>query len=275
MKSKRVKAGNVLFSNNIPVKLIAGPCVIENEKLIFKTAEFLKELCLKLKIDFVFKSSFDKANRSSIESFRGPGIEKGLKILAKVKDEFDVPILTDIHKEEDADAVSEVADIIQIPAFLCRQTDLIMAASKTGKCVNVKKGQFLAPWDIKNTIAKIESGNNKKILLTERGVCFGYNKWIVDMCSLYEMTKTGYPVIFDVTHSIQTPGGEGNHSGGVKEYIEVLAKCGTAAGIAGIFLETHPSPENALSDGKNMISLSKLEPLLKKIIEIDSVVKRK
>ncbi|MBP7653703.1 3-deoxy-8-phosphooctulonate synthase [Candidatus Dependentiae bacterium] len=270
---KKIKVGNIEFSNKSRIVLIAGPCVIESEKIVLKTAHFLKKLTEQLHISFVFKSSFDKANRSSISSFRGPGLEKGLKILEKVKVETGLSLLVDVHKEEEVPAAAEVADIIQIPAFLCRQTDLIIAAAKSKKCVNIKKGQFLAPWDIKNTIKKIESQNNGNILLTERGVCFGYNRWIVDMCSLYEMSKTGYPVIFDVTHSVQIPGGEGTHSGGIKEYIDVLARSATAVGIAGLFLETHPNPEKALSDGKNMLPLNKIKSLLTKIIEIDSVIK--
>jgi len=264
----------IVFSNSKQIVLIAGPCVLENEKCAMTIAERLVKLTDDLKIPFVFKSSYDKANRSSINSFRGPGLITGLKWLKKIKEKFNLPILIDIHKEQESEAAAEIADIIQIPAFLCRQTDLLVAAAKTGKIINIKKGQFLAPWDIKNSIGKIESTKNTKILLTERGVCFGYNRWVVDMCSLYEMKKTGYPVILDITHSVQLPGGEGTHSGGVKEYIPVLAQSGAAVGIAGLFIETHINPEKALSDGKNMLPLKQLKSLLQKIIFIDNVVKK-
>jgi len=211
---KDVKVRNIIFNNRKKLNLIAGPCIIENEKLIFRLAGELTELRKKVNVNVIFKNSYDKANRSSINSYRGPGIKKGLRILEKIKKKFDLPLLIDVHKSEDVKPAAEIADIIQIPAFLCRQTDLLIAAAKTKKTVNVKKGQFLAPWDVKNIIEKIESVNNKKIMLTERGVCFGYNRWVVDMCAFPEMAKTGYPVIFDTTHSVQTPGGEGHFSGG-------------------------------------------------------------
>jgi 2-dehydro-3-deoxyphosphooctonate aldolase (KDO 8-P synthase) len=271
---KNIKLNNkIQFSNNLPFVLIAGPCIIETDEIIYETVETLISITDELNIPFVFKSSFDKANRSSIDSYRGPGLIKGLELLDKVKQKYNVPILIDIHTPEHAEPVSQVADILQIPAFLCRQTDLNVAAAKTGKIVNIKKGQFLAPWDMKNLVKKIESQGNNNIMLTERGVCFGYNRWVVDMCSLYEMSKTEYPVIFDATHSVQLPGGAGTHSGGVKEYIPVLSKSAVATGIAGLYIETHPDPDKALSDGKNMLALKNVKSLLKKLKDIDGVIK--
>lgn len=247
--------------------VIAGPCVIESENLVLGVAEKLKEIEKKLGIRIVFKSSFDKANRTSIDSFRGPGIQEGLDILKKVKDIYGFDICTDIHETWQAERVAEVADIIQIPAFLCRQTDLIIAAAKTNKTVNVKKGQFLAPWDMKNIVEKIEAIGNKNIMLTERGTCFGYNNLVVDMTGLVELKKFGYPVVFDATHSVQKPGG-GKTTSGNREYVEPLAKAAVAVGADILFFETHPDPDHALSDGPNMVTLEQLELILNKVLRI-------
>lgn len=270
---KIVKIDHIEIGGNGPLVLIAGPCVIESEDQIRKTVEGLKEITSEMNIPFIFKSSYDKANRTSIKSYRGPGLEKGLKILEKVKEEFDIPILIDVHRIEEVDPVSKVADILQVPAFLCRQTDLIISIARTGKPVNVKKGQFLAPWDMKNVIEKIESTGNKKILLTERGSCFGYNNLVVDMKSLPIMRSFGYPVVFDATHSVQKPGGRGTATGGEREYVPFLAQAAVATGIDGLFLEVHPDPEEALSDGPNMIGLNRVRELLEKLIRIDRIVK--
>lgn len=248
--------------------VIAGPCVIENEETTLQIAEELKRICLDLDIDFYFKASFDKANRTSIDSFRGYGIEQGLKILQKVKDTYNLRIVTDIHESYQAQLAAEVVDIIQIPAFLCRQTDLLVATAKTGKCINVKKAQFLAPWDMKNIVNKLEVSGNKNIMLCERGTSFGYNTLVVDMTSIMEMKKNGYPVIFDGTHSVQKPGGNGTSTSGNREYIPYLIKAAVAAGADGIFLETHFDPDNALSDGPNMICIDNIEELIEKCLKI-------
>jgi 2-dehydro-3-deoxyphosphooctonate aldolase (KDO 8-P synthase) len=248
--------------------VIAGPCVIENEEITLQIAKELKRICSNLDIDFYFKASFDKANRTSIDSFRGPGIEQGLKILQKVKDTYNLEVVTDIHEPYQAQFVAKVADIIQIPAFLCRQTDLLLAAAKTGKYINVKKAQFLAPWDIKNIVHKLEVSGNKNIMLCERGTSFGYNTLVVDMTSIMEMKKNGYPVIFDGTHSVQKPGGNGISTSGNREYIPYLTKAAVAAGADGIFLETHFDPDNALSDGSNMIHIDKIKELIEKCLKI-------
>lgn len=242
--------------------LISGPCVIESRDLVFQIAEHMKKISDDLKLDYYFKASFDKANRSSVKSFRGPGLEKGLDILSDVKKQFNLKICTDIHNEQQADLVGEVADIIQIPAFLCRQTDLLVAAGNTNKIVNVKKGQFMAPWDMKNVVDKLESTGNHKIMLCERGTTFGYNNLVVDMTSIYEMRKFGYPVIFDATHSVQKPGGNGDSTGGNREYISTLAKAAISAGADGLFLEVHPDPDKALSDGPNSLNLNGAKDLL-------------
>lgn len=252
--------------------VIAGPCVIENEEITMKIAESLKKISSRLDIDFYFKASFDKANRTSIESFRGPGMKQGLKILQAVKDAYNLKIVTDIHEPYQAEAVAEVADIIQIPAFLCRQTDLLVASAKTGKCINVKKAQFLAPWDMKNVVHKLEEFGNKNIMLCERGTSFGYNTLVVDMTSIFEMKKNGYPVIFDGTHSVQKPGGNGGSTSGNREYVPYLVKAAVAAGADGVFLETHPDPDNALSDGANMIPLTWVPDLLEQCIAIRKCV---
>lgn len=270
---KIVKIGHIEIGGNRPLVLIAGPCVIESEDQVRKTIEGLKEITGEINIPFIFKSSYDKANRTSIKSYRGPGLDKGLEILEKVKREFDIPLLVDVHQIEEVKLVSKVADILQVPAFLCRQTDLIISIAKTGKPINVKKGQFLAPWDMQNVIEKIESTGNKNILLTERGSCFGYNNLVVDMKSLPIIRSFGYPVVFDATHSVQKPGGKGTTTAGEREYVPFLAQAAVATGIDGLFLEVHPQPEKALSDGPNMIRLSRVKELLEKLIKIDKVVK--
>ncbi len=238
-----------------------------------KTAEQLKEVATKLNIPFIFKASYDKANRSSIHSFRGPGMENGLKVLAKVKETFDVPITSDVHEPAQAIVAAEVLDILQIPAFLCRQTDLLVAAANTGKIVNVKKGQFLAPWDMKNVVTKIREVGNEQILLTERGSTFGYNNLVVDMRSLITMKELGVPVVFDATHSVQIPGGNGTTTGGKSEFVPYLSRAAAAVGISSIFMEVHPNPDEAMSDGPNMVKLAELEEVLKPIVEIDALVK--
>ncbi|MCB5237446.1 MAG: 3-deoxy-8-phosphooctulonate synthase [Niallia nealsonii] len=263
----------ISFGDKAPFVLIAGPCVIEDEKLVMKTAEQLKEVATKLNIPFIFKASYDKANRSSIHSFRGPGMENGLKVLAKVKETFDVPITSDVHEPAQAIVAAEVLDILQIPAFLCRQTDLLVAAANTGKIVNVKKGQFLAPWDMKNVVTKIREVGNEQILLTERGSTFGYNNLVVDMRSLITMKELGVPVVFDATHSVQIPGGNGTTTGGKSEFVPYLSRAAAAVGISSIFMEVHPNPDEAMSDGPNMVKLAELEEVLKPIVEIDALVK--
>lgn len=247
-------------------KLIAGPCVIENEKLVMEIAEKMKKITEKSPIEYYFKASFDKANRTSSAGFRGDGMEEGLKILEKVKNEFSLKIATDIHESYQAEPVAQVADIIQIPAFLCRQTDLLVAAGKTKATINVKKGQFLAPWDMENVVKKLEDVGKKDIFVCERGTSFGYNNLVVDMTGLIEMKKIGYPVIFDATHSVQKPGGNGSSTGGNREYVPYLAKAATVVGVDGLFIETHPDPDNAMSDGPNMVKLTDMENLLEKIL---------
>lgn len=253
-------------------KLIAGPCVIETEEQVMKIAKTMKEITDNLGIEYIFKASFDKANRTSRDSFRGVGIEDGLEILSKVKQRYNLKVISDIHESYQAEIVARVVDVIQIPAFLCRQTDLLVAAAKTGKTINVKKAQFLAPWDMKYVIDKIESVGNKDIMLCERGTCFGYNNLVVDMTGIIEMKKFGYPVVFDATHSVQKPGGKGCTSGGNREYVEYLAKAAIAVGVDAIFLETHPDPDNAFSDGPNMVKLSDMEALLIKLKKIYEAV---
>lgn len=253
--------------------LMAGPCVLEGYERSLKIGKRAKEICEKLNLPYIFKASFDKANRSSIKSFRGPGLDEGLKILAKIKSELQVPIVTDIHESYQAEKVAQVADILQIPAFLCRQTDLLVAAAKTGKVVNVKKGQFLSPNDMKNVVTKLEESGTKKIMLTERGASFGYNNLVVDMRGLPIMRSFGYPVIFDGTHSVQLPGGSGTTSGGQREFVPYLTRAAAAVGIDGLFLEVHDNPAEGLSDGANMIYLDKLENLLKNVLAVHNTVK--
>lgn len=252
--------------------VIAGPCVIESEENAMLIAEEMKRITDKLDLEYYFKASFDKANRTSIDSYRGPGLEKGLEILKRIKEAYNLKIATDIHESWQAERVSEVADIIQIPAFLCRQTDLLIAAAKTGKIINVKKAQFLAPWDMKNVLQKIEKTGNKNILLCERGTAFGYNTLVVDMTGINEMKKYGYPVVMDATHSVQKPGGDGTSTGGNRDYIEPLAKAAIAAGADALFFEVHPEPERALSDGPNMVRLHEIEGILKRVIKVYDAV---
>lgn len=251
---------------------IAGPCVIESEEMILEMAGQLKEMAERLHLDYYFKASFDKANRTSIHSFRGPGIEKGLEILQKVKDTWNVKIATDIHEPWHAEKAAQVADIIQIPAFLCRQTDLLAAAARTGKKINVKKAQFLAPWDMANVVRKLEESGNRDLMLCERGTSFGYNTLVVDMTGIVEMKKLGYPVVFDATHSVQKPGGRGDATGGNREYVEYLAKAALAAGADALFMEVHPEPDKALSDGSNMVPVKKLETMMEKLIRVYDAV---
>ncbi len=245
--------------------IIAGPCVIESEEILFGTAERLREIAGNLGLPIIFKSSYDKANRSSLSSFRGPGMERGLELLDGVRKRFGLPVLTDIHTPDEARIASEVVDYLQVPAFLCRQTDLIIAASETGKPVNIKKGQFLAPWDVKNIIQKFTSTGNRNLMITERGTTFGYNNLVVDFRAFPIMRGYGYPVIFDVTHSLQLPGGRGDASGGNREFAPTLARAAVAAGVDGLFLEVHPDPDKALCDGPNMISLESLEGMLREV----------
>jgi 2-dehydro-3-deoxyphosphooctonate aldolase (KDO 8-P synthase) len=256
-----------------PFFLIAGPCVIENEALAIETAGFLKEHTQALGIHFIFKSSFDKANRSSHQSFRGLGIEKGLQILEKVKSQIQVPILTDVHEDTPLEEVASVVDVLQTPAFLCRQTNYIQRVASTGKPVNIKKGQFLAPWDMKHVVAKAQAVGNQQIMVCERGFSFGYNNLVADMRSLVIMRETGCPVVFDATHSVQLPGGGGAISGGDREYIPALARAAIAVGVSGLFMETHPHPEHALSDGPNSWPLDKIPELLAQLVALDKIIK--
>ena len=273
MENKIVKCGNLSISNNSPFTLIAGPCQLENEKHAISVAEKLKEITEKLKIGFIYKTSFDKANRTSLKGKRGAGLENSLPVFDRIRKDLNVPVLTDIHTIDQCDIVSKHADILQIPAFLCRQTDLLVAAAKTGKIINVKKGQFLAPWDMVNVTRKIEETGNNNILVTERGASFGYNTLVSDMRSIPIMRKNGYPVVFDATHSVQQPGGMGDKSGGQREFVEYLSRAAVAVGVAAVFIETHPDPDNAPSDGPTMVPLSKMSNLLRQLIEIDTLVK--
>ena len=252
--------------------LIAGPCVIESGEMVLSIAEQMKDITDKLGIPYTFKASFDKANRTSISGFRGPGIEEGLRILQKVKDTYNLPICTDIHEPWQAEKAAEVCDILQIPAFLCRQTDLLVAAAKTGKCINIKKAQFLAPWDMKNCVEKVRQSGNNNVMLCERGTTFGYNTLVVDMTGLRVMKDMGVPVIFDATHSVQKPGGNGTSTGGNRQYVEYLAKAAVSVGVDGLFMETHPDPDNAKSDGPNMVPLGEMEELLKKLQRVYEAV---
>ena len=258
-----------------PFFLFAGPCVIESEAMAMQTAAALKEITDKLNIPFVYKSSFDKANRSSMESFRGLGIEEGLRILEKVKNELGVPVITDVHEDTPMDEVADVVDILQTPAFLCRQTNFILKVASAGKPVNIKKGQFMAPWDMKNVVDKARSTGNQQIMVCDRGVSFGYNNLVSDMRALAVMRETECPVVFDATHSVQLPGGQGTSSGGQREHVPVLARAAVAAGISGLFMESHPDPDKALSDGPNAWPLSKMESLLSTLQEIDQLVKQR
>ena len=273
MANKSVKCGKLNISNTGPFILIAGPCQLENEKHSLDVATELKKITDKLGIGFIYKTSFDKANRTSLNGKRGAGLEKSLPIFDKIRKQVEVPVLTDIHNVEQCEIVAKHVDVLQIPAFLCRQTDLLIAAAKTGKVINIKKGQFLAPWDMVNVTKKIEDSGNKNILVTERGASFGYNTLVSDMRSLPIMAKNGYPVVFDATHSVQQPGGMGDKSGGQREFVEYLSRAAIAVGVAAIFIETHPDPDNAPSDGPNMVPLSKMSGLLKQLVAIDNLIK--
>jgi 2-dehydro-3-deoxyphosphooctonate aldolase (KDO 8-P synthase) len=273
MITKRITIGELQLGGGLPMAVIAGPCVIESKDSALQHATALKQQADRVGVPYIFKSSYDKANRSSVRSFRGPGLEKGLAILAEVKKQVGVPVLTDVHEIEQVAAVKEVADILQIPAFLCRQTDFVIAVAKSGKIVNVKKGQFLAPWDMRNVVEKIRSAGNEQILLTERGASFGYNNLVSDMRSLVVMRELGYPVVFDATHSLQLPGGLGNASGGERKYIPALARAAVAAGIDALFMEVHQDPDHALSDGPNSLHLKDFERLLQTVKAIDSLTK--
>jgi 2-dehydro-3-deoxyphosphooctonate aldolase (KDO 8-P synthase) len=272
--TKDIALGSLRLGTGNPLFLIAGPCVIESETHARKMAESVAEIARDAGVPYIFKASYDKANRSSIKGFRGPGMPEGLRILKKIKDDLKLPLLTDIHDASQAAPVAEVCDILQIPAFLSRQTDLLIAAAKTGRIVNVKKAQFLSPWDMSNVVEKIASAGNDKIILTERGASFGYQNLVVDMRSFPVLQKLGYPVVFDVTHAVQLPGGQGHASGGQPEFIEPLARAGAAAGVDGIFLETHDNPAAALSDGANALPLSQLRGLLDRLKELSSLVRR-
>jgi len=272
--TKTITIDKVKIANDRPFIFIAGPCVIESREMTLRIARQLKKITSRLKIPFIFKASYDKANRTSIDSFRGLGLAQGLEILREVKEKVGVPILSDVHSTDEVDAAADVLDILQIPAFLCRQTDLLLAAADTGKIVNVKKGQFLAPWDMKQIVKKIESSGHKNILLTERGVSFGYNTLVSDFRSLLIMKETGYPVVFDGTHSVQRPAGQGTTSGGDSQFIPLLSRCAVAAGVAAIFMEVHPNPGKALSDGPNMMALKNVAELLKQLKAIDGIVKK-
>lgn len=265
----------IIISNDLPLSVIAGPCIIESKKQAFEIAKKLKDICDKLKINFIFKASYDKANRSSIDSFRGPGLEKGLAILSEIKNTLKIPVLTDVHCSYDVKKVAEVVDIIQIPAFLCRQTDLIVACANTNLPINIKKGQFLAPEDTLQIIKKVNACKNNKLSLTERGSSFGYRNLVVDFRSIEIMKQFGCPVIFDATHSVQKPGGLGTSSGGDRQFVLPLAKAAVAVGVAALFVEVHPNPDKALSDGANSIDFKMFKDMMQEVIKIDKIIKRK
>jgi len=273
--TREIISGNVKIGGNRPLVLIAGPCVIEDEATTMRHAERLMTICNGLSIPLIFKASYDKANRTSINAYRGPGLKEGLSILRKVKEALGLQVISDIHSIEQIAPAAEVLDILQIPAFLCRQTDLLVAAAKSGKVINVKKGQFLAPWDMKNVAEKIAASGNENIILTERGASFGYNNLVVDMRSFPVMRSTGYPVVFDATHSVQLPGGQGDSSGGQREFVEYLSQAAVATGIDGIFMEVHEDPDKALCDGPNSIPLNELPGLLKTLKALDFVIKQR
>jgi len=273
MNNFKVKCNNFEIANNKKFTLIAGPCQLESEDHAIKISSELKKITDDLKINFIYKTSFDKANRTSLKGKRGLGLDKSLPIFDKIRNEVGVPVLTDVHTAEQCSIVAKHVDVLQIPAFLCRQTDLLIAAAKTGKIINVKKGQFLAPWDMANVIKKIEDSGNRNILITERGASFGYNTLVSDMRALPIMSKFGFPIVFDATHSVQQPGGMGEKSGGQREFVPYLARAAIAVGIGAIFMETHEDPDNAPSDGPNMVPLKEVKTLLKKLTEIDKIVK--
>ena len=269
-----VAVGKVRFGNKLPLALIAGPCALESRAHAFDMAGALKEITARLGIGFIYKTSFDKANRTSAKSARGMGLDKALSIFSELRKKLGIQVLTDVHEPDQCAPIAEVADILQIPAFLCRQTDLLVAAAKTGRVVNVKKGQFLAPWDMANVVHKITGAGNRNVLVTERGVSFGYNTLVSDMRALPQLAKAGAPVIFDATHSVQQPGGKGTSSGGEREFVPVLARAAVAVGVAGVFIETHQDPDRAPSDGPNMMPLKEMEPLLKRLMQFDALAKR-
>lgn len=271
--NSNVRAGNVAFANDAPVAVLAGPCQMESRAHALEMAAALKEIAGRLGVGLVYKTSFDKANRTSLAGRRGLGLDKALGVFADIRESLALPVVTDVHDAGQCAAVAEVVDILQIPAFLCRQTDLLVAAAKTGRVVKVKKGQFLAPWDVQNVVDKVTGSGNPNVLLTERGVSFGYNTLVVDMRSLPIMAATGAPVIFDATHSVQQPGGQGTSSGGDRRFVPVLARAAVAVGVAGLFIETHENPDKAPSDGPNMVPLAEFEPLLRELMAIDAVVK--
>ncbi len=271
--AKTVEVAGLELSNALPLTIIAGPCQLETRDHAFMIAQAMKTACADAGLGYVFKASYDKANRTSLTGRRGPGVQEGLRILDDVRKAFDVPVLTDIHSEAQCEMAAQAADILQIPAFMCRQTDLLLAAGKTGAVINIKKGQFLAPWDMPNVSAKVASTGNERILLTERGASFGYNTLVADMRSLPTMAASGYPVIMDATHSVQQPGGQGGSSGGQREFAPVMARAAVALGVAGVFIETHEDPDNAPSDGPNMIPLTQMPALLNVLAQIDSVAK--
>jgi len=273
MAVREISIGGVKIGGTRPLAIIAGPCVMESEASTLRCAERLMTICNGVGMPLVFKASYDKANRTSVHAYRGPGVKDGLRILQRVKESLGVPVLSDIHSIEQVEPAADVLDVLQIPAFLCRQTDLLVAAAKTGKVINVKKGQFLAPWDMKNVVGKLLSCENENIILTERGASFGYNNLVVDLRSLPIMRGTGCPVVFDATHSVQLPGGQGGSSGGQREFVEYLARGAVAAGVDGVFLEVHEEPEQALCDGPNSVRLDDLPVLLKKLKAIDAIVK--
>ena len=275
MENKTINCNGIKISNNSSLTLISGPCQLETEQHAIDMAGKIKEITDKFGIGFIYKTSFDKANRTSLAGKRGAGLDKSLPVFDKIKKDLKIPVLTDVHSEEQCSLVSKHVDIIQIPAFLCRQTDLLISAAKTNKIINVKKGQFLAPWDMANVTKKISETGNDNILVTERGASFGYNTLVSDMRALPIMSKLGYPVIFDATHSVQQPGGMGDRSGGQREFIEYLSRAAVAVGVAGIFIETHQDPDNAPSDGPNMLPINKLEQLLNQLCEIDKLIKGK
>ena len=273
MTNHKVKCANFEIANNHPFTLIAGPCQLESEKHALEISQELKKITSELKINLIYKTSFDKANRTSLKGKRGIGLEKSLSIFDKIRKEVGVPVLTDVHTAEQCSLVANHVDVLQIPAFLCRQTDLLIAAAKTGKIINVKKGQFLAPWDMANVIKKLEDSGNKNILLTERGASFGYNTLVSDMRALPIMAKLGYPIVFDATHSVQQPGGMGEKSGGQREFVPYLSRAAVAVGVGAVFMETHEDPDNAPSDGPNMVPLSEIKSLLKQLVSIDTLIK--
>jgi 2-dehydro-3-deoxyphosphooctonate aldolase (KDO 8-P synthase) len=270
---KQINIGDFVIGDSVKFVLIAGPCVLENEAVAMDTARYLQKLTAKLKIPFIFKASYDKANRTSIKSYRGPGAKKGLAMLKRIKEKLGIPMLSDVHRFEEIDAAAKILDVVQVPAFLCRQTDFIIEIAKKARSINIKKGQFLAPWDVANIIEKAKAAGNENIMITERGTSFGYNNLVFDVRSLPIIRDMGYPVIFDATHAVQLPGGEGTASGGQRDMVKYLARAAVAAGVDGIFLEVHRDPQKALCDGANSLYLSELEELLTMLKQIDSLVK--